>query len=188
MENTALLARFREDIVSKNHRYSNARTAALHSSVRGQLVCRADLIPVINNLIVESSESKEAEDAKFNEGLTALREWILIHCEIPHETIGGRRRESTVMVYDSRVEDYASPETMTMSDLEMMIFSGTPRRAAEIYRGIAAKGMPPKMEYVLRRYLGLPIAENFRQYGKITNEEYFTILAGIVKLLPEDAT
>ena len=187
MESTALLARFKEDILSKDQRYSKARTAALHSSVRGQLVCRADLIPVVNGMITEFSESEEVDDMKFLEGLLALREWILIHCEIPHERIGRRGQAGVTPVLERSLEEYVASETMTISDLEMLIFSGTLRRAAEIYRGIAAKGIPPKMDFVLRRYLGLPIMGSLRQYQKITNEEYLSILAGVVKLLPEDA-
>ncbi len=156
----------------------------MHSSSRKTLIHRSNLIPTIDERIAELAGSDKVDDARSCEGLKALREWILIHCRILHES--GFRQDAYVLPdpYE-RPQEYAPQEIM--NDLEMLSFSGTPRRAAAIYRTIAAKGISPKEDFILRRYLDLDIPENLEPHALMTDEEYFRCFAGIAPQLPEDA-
>ncbi len=184
MEYTALLSQFENDIRTMKGNGRGPRAVALHSPSRKMLIHRPDLIPIIDQRLTELSESDKTDDIRSYEGLKTLREWILVHCGILHES--GRRRSTPVpsIPYEPPTIPCEPP---IIDDLENMSFSGTPQRAAAIYRMIAVKGISPKEKFVLRRYLDLPIPDTLEHYAAMPDEEYFLCLANVAKQLPKDA-
>jgi hypothetical protein len=74
-----------------------------------------------------------------------------------------------------------------VSELQTMVFLGTPDQAELIYEDMAKRGLTEVEQYILRRYLDLDIPESLEGHSFMEDNVYWHTLSSVLDRLPDEA-
>ena len=74
-----------------------------------------------------------------------------------------------------------------VSELQTMVFLGTPDQAELIYKDMAKRGLTEAEQYILRRYLDLDIPESLERHSFMEDNVYWRVFSSILDRLPDEA-
>jgi hypothetical protein len=72
-------------------------------------------------------------------------------------------------------------------ETDLLIFGGTQAQAERIYKEMAGYGLREAEQFILLRYLGLPIPPELEKCWDMSDDFYRRIRTSLLRRLPEEA-